>query len=169
MEISSDEWINIGTQVCNAYRRNEYMHAITNKQYGKTHCVSKTITYIDRKFITLKSKMDSIICEYYPRDINSIPGTDKLIVSTFYGIKSNEPDNDYKSMGKTPDEIISFILQQTDKIILHLNEVELFLTEKHDILNAKLYIFRIWRKEIIKCIDKIKKKLESVRSNFLIN
>lgn len=79
-------WVKLGIETCNLYIWSENCKDIVNRVFGKTK--SKIFQSLEDKWIILRSLLDIIVCNNYPRNVYSIQYENREIQIThiFYTI-----------------------------------------------------------------------------------
>ena len=73
-------WINLAKETCNLYRWSRYSFHILLNHFGETKF--KFLDNTDKLFIDLKAELDTLVCNYYHRNIHSIE--DIYLTDLFY-------------------------------------------------------------------------------------
>ena len=73
-------WINLGKETCNLYQWSYYIYKILQNSFGKKK-FEFVFNKIYTEFISLRHRLDDLVCEYYPLSITTI--NDISIVSIF--------------------------------------------------------------------------------------
>ena len=179
MQITSDEWINIGKNICRSNEKNWNIEKILQHHYGKTHNVNKKIVSNDNYLTQLRVTLDNIIQSYYPHNIYLIPNTDISITETFYNLGDNlQPNNDiyghicnyqknkciHKYKKNLSNEQKIFISNQCNDIISYLDDISLFINNKSLIFNDLIPFYNSRKNEVKRYINTIKNNINDVQN-----
>lgn len=136
-----DEWLKIGYKVCNLDKNINEIISI----YSESNKICKKV--IDTS--ELKSRMDSIICEYYEMDVIYVPNSEIRVVDVFYKLREGA-----KSYVIGEDERV-YVIDRLKNIKQILYDVNNFLEARSLILNERTKNYVMRRKKVERCVEKI--------------
>ena len=178
-----DFWIKLGMESCNLRRWCNNCFYILQPSFGKTNKYSKLFTVLETLFITLCSKLDDFVCDYYPLNKHNIYINDELtykinnkaniklkenkfpITNIFYNsdtIPKYPTKYDYTGYKRTlTNDDKQYILTFVTRLDKYLNYLET-IVDKIPIKNNSTYNWKPVKDTIIKTIEKMKKKCDKM-------
>ena len=162
-------WVKLGRETCNLFKWVDFSMNIIYSGFGKTSpyykCLYSVSNVLNSKtssltFNTLRSKLDDMVCEYYPLNISKISNIE--ITSIFYNnsdcinypYETSSKKRFPKVIKKAEKEYILNLIQRLSQYKYYIENyvINKILPERKDI-----------HKELIKCINKFGKSINNLR------
>ena len=162
-------WVRLGRETCNLFKWVDFSMNIIYSGFGKTSpyykCFYSVSNVLNSKtssltFNKLRSKLDDMVCEYYPLNISKISNIE--ITSIFYN-NSDCINYPYETPSKKrfPKVIKKAEKEYILNLIQRLRQYKYYI--ENYVINKILPERKDIHKELINCINKFGKSIDNLR------